>query len=109
MNASMNKHSLTVVLLLVIFPFVLRADVVALNYSGGSPQSFPGYTVGWSFSLSSSVDVTSLGWFDSGSVLSSSHSVGIFETDGTLLTSAVVSPADPMLGSFTYYSIASLT
>jgi hypothetical protein len=70
------------------------ADSIALSsFTGGTlATSGSDQLYGWQFSLSSSVDVTALGVFDSGSDgLSISHDVGIFRlSDQALLTSATV-------------------
>lgn len=79
----------------------------ALSFTGGNFVGLPNATLGWAFSLSSAVTVTSLGVFDRASDgLVNSHQVGIWSNAGTLLTSATVQAgvADPLVGGFRYNS-----
>jgi len=86
----------------------------ALAFTGGSGQLFPNYTAGWTFALSQTISVESLGWFDAGSNgFASSHTVGIFTLptsgNGTLLTSASVTTTDSLRDGFRYKSITPFT
>jgi hypothetical protein len=69
---------------------VMHAGVITLTtpgveYAGGE------YTLGFEFSSSTNISVTSLEVYDSGmGLLSSSATVGIWDTSGDLLTSATV-------------------
>lgn len=80
--------------------------------SGCSAETFDGYNVGWVFTTSSTITVSSLGWYDHGSDgLSSAHTVAIFDTSGSALTSVDV-PAGTAgtLGSgFRYTAISPYT
>lgn len=69
-----------------------------------------GYSLGWAFTASTGITVTSLGWYDDlGDGLVDSHEVGIYDTAGNLMVSGTVQSgtADPLTGLFRY--TASLT
>lgn len=67
------------------------------------------FTVGWAFTLSTTVRVTDLGYFDRGADgLVGSHPVGLWTSGGTLLASGTVTGADPLDGSFRYDDIADI-
>ncbi len=92
----------------------VNAQNTALSFTGGSGQLFPNYTVGWTFALTETISVESLGWFDAGSNgFINSHNVGIFTLpnsgNGTLLTSATVTTTDSLSDGFRYKSITPLT
>ena len=79
--------------------------------TGESLGSGP-FTLGWEFSLSSTVTVTALGSFDStGTGLAESHDGGIRDSTGTLLVSATVAAgtADPLIGQLRYASVSAIT
>lgn len=70
------------------------------------------YTGGFVFSISSPIDISSLGFYDEGGDgLAVSHDVGLWDTTGTLLASATVDAGatDPLIGKFRYKSIPTLT
>lgn len=67
---------------IAVIPGTGGSENAAYNYNGN---------FGWIFTLSSSVTVTGLGYFDANSDgLSDAYPVGIFDTSGNLLTSATV-------------------
>jgi hypothetical protein len=69
-------------------------------------------TLGFVFTANSSFEVDSLGWFDAtGEGFSSQHTVGLFDSAGTLLTSITLSAgtSDSISGGFRYHSIAPIT
>ncbi len=83
-----------------------KANEIALDFTGGSGQYFPGYSVGWTFSLSAPFTVGNLGWYDAGlDGFLESHSVGIFTNAGALLTSTTVVSSDELVGKFRYAAI----
>ncbi len=99
--------------LLVGSTAALLADTPALSFTGGGPYQVNGTgNIGWSFSLTATTQVTSLGYFDFASDgLQFDHSLGIYSSTGTLLTSATV-PAGAgatLLNGFRYVSISALT
>ena len=83
--------TLSVALMLV---GALWADTIAVIPGVGGFQSHQyngNVTFGWQFTLSSTVTVTGLGYFDAGNDgLFDSHPVGIFDGNGVLLVSATV-------------------
>lgn len=71
----------------------LRADTFGANFNNtvGEALSNGPFTLGWSFSISGTVNITDLGVFDSGgAALTEVHAVGIWDSTGTLLDSASV-------------------
>ena len=81
---------------LALYPAQTRANTIALDFSGGIEGSGgANTTLGWAFSLSSSVLVTDLGIFDgprstAGDGLADSHLISIWTSGGTLVTSTTV-------------------
>jgi hypothetical protein len=72
----------------------------------GDPDTH--YSLGWKFTTNSPINVTDLGYYDAGANgLITTHSVGIFDNTGVLLTSASVDAGttDPLVGMFRYKSI----
>ena len=89
------------------------APVAAAEWSGGQTQgSFDGpWTVGYSFTLTSSVRVTDLGVYDhNGDGLGRTSTVGLWTSTGTLLTSTTVASgtAAPLIGHFRYADITDI-
>jgi len=88
-------------------------SMTAVTFTGGTttntdfPVYFAGVTEGWEFSLSSTITVTDLGFYDhGGDGLSESHDVGIFTESGSLLFSDTVLTSDFLdADSFRYTSI----
>ncbi len=69
-------------------------------------------TLGFVFTANSSFEVDSLGWLDAtGAGFSSQHTVGLFDSTGTLLASTTLSSgtSDPLSDGFRYSSIAPIT
>jgi hypothetical protein len=69
-------------------------------------------TVGFEFTANSTFTIDSLGYFDANqNGLQDSHDIGIFDTSGTLLTSATVlsGTASSLDGKFRYANISSFT
>ncbi|HSU30713.1 MAG TPA: DUF4082 domain-containing protein [Bryobacteraceae bacterium] len=69
-------------------------------------------TLGFVFTANSSFQVDSLGWFDAtGEGFSSQHTIGLFDSAGTLLASTTLSTStsDTIDGGFRYHSIAPIT
>lgn len=80
--------------------------ITSLNYI--NPYSSGSYSLGWSFTVNQGVTVTALGFFDYnawlglGGALNGSHEVGIFNSQGILLTSATVQVTDPLSNLFNW-------
>lgn len=69
------------------------AGTLAVNFSNttGEPLSNPPMTLGWVFQVNNPVNVTWLSFFDSAQDgLAESHEIGIWDSAGTLMTSATV-------------------
>jgi len=84
------------------------APAITLTTPGDLYDGTP-FTLGFQFTVTSDTSITALGVFDAGQDgLSSDASVGIWDTTGTLLTSAVVpaGTAGTLIGDFRYTSIS---
>lgn len=102
----MRKIVICLVLACLLCPL---ARAVTLIESLGGLSSVGGGTesLGYRFTLNTSVTVISLGYFDVGSDgLSTSHQVGLWNAAGVLLTQATVTPASPSTGGFLYAALA---
>lgn len=69
-------------------------------------------TLGFVFTADQAFSVTSLGWFDAaGDGFQNSHTVGIFDSNGNLLTSTTLEAGvvDPLSGSFRYRAVTPIT
>lgn len=88
----------------------LACAVPVLTFAGGSGNAGPtGTTVGWEFSTTGDLSVTSLGYFDANfDGLQASHQVGIWNSSGLLLVSATVpsGTAGTLINQFRYVAVA---
>jgi len=91
-----------------------QADDLALDHSGGGLYVRGSFTnFGWTFTTSEDRAVTALGLFDVGANgLVDAHEVGIWDSTGTLLVSAIVqsqalTPSVSALGDWRFASVAS--
>lgn len=102
--------ALAVLLLSVRQP--AAADSLAMNFES-APVAHEGYMIlGWTFTTNSSITVTGLGYYDyQQDGFATGHQVGIFDSQGTLLTSAYLSPGTDagLDGFFRYVSIVPVT
>ncbi len=92
---------------------VCRADVIAITPGTGGLENNlwnGNSTIGYDFTLTSSVTVTELGFFDANLAEgpADSHPVGIWNSDGTLLASATVPSGAPslLIDGFDFVSIS---
>ena len=95
-------------LLMVSTAQALPIPAVTFNNTVSSTFVSVAETVGWKFSVTSPTMVGALGAFDSGlGGLINSHSIGIWNSAGTLITSATVASgtANPLLNQFRYVTI----
>lgn len=87
----------------------LAAQTQALTFvSSGSVGNNNDQNVGWSFNVLTGINVTGLEWFDTnGDGLSQSHQVGIWNSVGTLLASAIIpsGTAATLTGGFRFVPI----
>lgn len=93
----------------------IHAQTVAetYDYSGGFTINYKN-AIGYSFTPTTDINITSLGYFDVNSDgLADDHDVGIFKSDGTLVTAAFVpsGTVDPIVdgGRFTTITPVTLT
>jgi len=93
----------------------LYADNVALNFTGGTSYYYvtnplPN-TIGWQFTLSAPVSVTSLGFYQTvGNVdIVAPHDVGIWDASGNEVASGTVTPTDPDIQGFLWDAISPVT
>lgn len=101
--------SIAVAGLLIAATAPARADSPAISGTAAS-YGFSSYqTIGWQFSANQKISVDALGYFDFEFEhgLADSHQVGIWDSSGTLLTSATVDAGavDPLVGFFRYKPI----
>ena len=104
-------------LFMLIFGFniqMLQAQTPAINFTqlgSGYDYHQGSYSLGWRFTTAASVSVTALGFYDDlKDGLAESHAVGIFDGDNCqLVTSATVSPSDPLTGFFRFHNITPVT
>lgn len=88
-----------------------QADTIALSFSGGSNWEWSEATIGWEFTVSAPINVTSLGvWDENGNGLTDDHQVGIWlSSGGAPLVSTTVTSANPLTNGFRYQSITPFT
>ncbi|HEY6345568.1 MAG TPA: DUF4082 domain-containing protein [Bryobacteraceae bacterium] len=98
---------------LVLAISVCRADAIAITPGTGGDENDAwnsNATIGYDFTLTSSVTVTELGFFDSNGASGpvESHPVGIWNSGGTLLASATVPSGTPslLIDGFDFVSIS---
>ena len=85
---------------------------VAMSFTSAITSSQSQLSLGWVFTTNSAVTVDALGYYDyQGDGFITPHTVGIFDSGGTLLISASLSAgtSDPLTGSFRYVSISPYT
>jgi hypothetical protein len=86
----------------------------ALSYSLNTGEALGNgpFDLGWEFTVNTTVTVYDLGVFDDSlNGLAESHAVGIWNSSGTLLTSATVAAGtvDPLFANFRYVGITPIT
>ncbi len=89
-----------------------QADTGVISFTGGS--SFASYngtdmTIGFQFSTANAIDVTGLGWYAASGTTNSSHEVGIWDTNGTLLGSTTVTPGATGADDFRFASVSTIS
>ncbi len=95
-------------LMLVTVGAVHAAPAFTISNTTGSTLADDPYTVGFQFSATASIKVTHLGVFDDSlDGLLEGHEVGIWDSTGSLLASAVVGAgtANPLVNQFRYVDI----
>lgn len=101
----MRVYTKVASLLCCIFPAAWGSPAIQLTPDPGNVfNNGNGYSLGYEFNLSQAVTVDSLGFF-ADPTLTESHTVGIFNSGGTLLVSATVLPGDPLTSDFRFHSI----
>ena len=74
-------------------------------FSGDGP-----WTLGWTFTVNTSITVVALGaWDSNGDGFADSHAVGLWEDGGALLASTPVSSGDTLIANFRYAAIGPVT
>jgi concanavalin A-like lectin/glucanase superfamily protein len=106
-----SRFLLSLILAFVLNPWVppaMSSPIPAVSFPESSIRgtlSGANFTLGWQFSLSHPVQVTSLGIHDyNGNGLVNSHPIGLWTDTGTLLTSATVAPSAPLESDFFRYT-----
>jgi hypothetical protein len=111
----MPKKLLAVLSLAVVSlcPTLAKADTQAVTFTSANPADVfnngDGFSLGYSFIATAAAAVDALGYFDNGSAssLTETHDVGLYNSNGTLLASAVVtSGTGSQVGFFDYVPIS---
>lgn len=118
----MKNISLFYFIIAILLPAVVSTPAQAVAPEEGinslqdiNPYSNGSYSLGWSFTVNEGVTVTQLGfwdynaWASLGGTLSESHLVGIFDSQGDLLTSVNVLPTDPVKDLFNWADITPIS
>jgi hypothetical protein len=90
---------------------LVATPVLTFNTAGASSGNENDQSVGWEFNVLAPITVTGLGWYDQNADgLQLAHTVGIWNSSGTLLTSALVAQGttDPLDGLFRTIAITPL-
>src|SRR5689334_3496981 len=91
----------------------LRADEVpAYSFTDAATALDQQLSLGFSFTALNNITVDSLGYYNyTGSGFLTAHTVGIFDSNGDLLTSTTLAAgsADPLNAGFRYHSITPVT
>lgn len=85
---------------------------ISVSNTSGLTLGNPSFTLGWNFTVIETISVIALGVFDSEQDgLIDSYEVGLWNSGGTLLTSATVASGavDPLIDQFRYAYIAPTT
>lgn len=100
------------------FPLVLAAtgsiygSQIAFEFGTAPTTTDNPLSLGFQFTTDTALVISTLGYYDDGGDgLLTSHEVGIFDANGTLLTSTTINSGtvDPLIGHFRYGSIAPFT
>jgi hypothetical protein len=88
----------------------LAADV-AYQFTSAADGTGGTLSLGFVFTASTAVTIDALGYYSGSGGFDTSHTVGIYNSSGTLLTSTSLSAgtADPLLDGFRYENIAPIT
>ena len=98
--------------LILLAPVAALADTPAISFTStnGAFLDLRTRMIGWQFSLSDPVNVTSLGWYDQGgNGLNRAHEVGIWQTDTKILVAQAVVPQGleaPLDGQFRWAGLS---
>ncbi|HEU4820251.1 MAG TPA: PEPxxWA-CTERM sorting domain-containing protein [Qipengyuania sp.] len=92
------------------------AQTLAVSgFTGGITANLSGddlpRTVGWDFTPTDNITLTDLGFFDlDGDGLALSHQIGLWASDGTLLSSTVIAAGNgaPLINGFRFVDVADL-
>ena len=87
------------VLVAALSPTMASADTLGLDVTSGGLEGSDtrGATIGWGFTLSNTIEVTSLGYWDANPPgLTDAHAVDLWTSTGILLASATVDNASPI-------------
>ena len=87
----------------------LDQQVSATKVTGGANLGVQGdITIGWTFDIADATLIAELGIFDPSPLdpLATSHEVGLWSADGTLLAQTIVPPDAPFRGGFRWVAVA---
>lgn len=107
MKTKLTLVAVAILATLALAPAANAQTAGLTSFTGGSTfGSFNGtdMTIGWTFTTNKDITVTSLGFYDASpsTPLAQDHEVGLWNSSGTLLTSADVSTTDPIDSNFRY-------
>jgi hypothetical protein len=95
--------------LLAFCPVDVRADTIALSFTGGAPGFTQNGTLGWGFSVGNPITITQLGvWDENNDGLGQSYQVSVWTSAGALKAQTVV-PAGTsatLADGFRYFSVS---
>jgi hypothetical protein len=107
MNFRKTIVSLSSAVLLGIASMSASANPIsaAVEYTtGGTLSDSRAYTLGYEFTLTTSLNINALGYWNDGNT--NAHQVGIWDALGQLLVSATVQGSDQLVGHFRYADIS---
>jgi hypothetical protein len=114
MKTSFQTRPGFLILAMLLLPLAAAADTIAINPSQTGVENDAynaNVTLGWNFTLTSPLTLLDLGYFDyGGDGLADPHPVGIWDSDGDLLASAVVpaGTAGTLVDGFRFETVAPL-
>jgi hypothetical protein len=105
----MSKLSTVAVVFVAVASMGFGGPILTFNEGTGGSGANQDQNVGWQFDVLTGLSVTGLGWFDEGQDgLGVVHEVGIWDSAGTLLASAVI-PAGTIAGLDGQYRMVAIT
>ena len=112
-RATLKRIGVVVPILACVIGMQLSAaPLITFNEATGGSGANQNQSVGWSFNVLNSIAINALGWYDQGQDgLAVAHTVGIWNSGGTLLASMVVpnGTTGTLIGLYRTASITPIT